>query len=346
MDRSFYLKLAADGHRLPIATHLVLHEQADPKAVLHDGVALAGVVSETAHRYATPLAMPLMDLSLEKEALLLSLGVAAEEIEGFHFTELVSAPASIAATPRMLATCRAISEVAKDDSLVALGMAIGPFSLTTKLLSDPITPVFMAGSGLTAEEEPEIGLLEQALQLSMQVIRGYLLAQVEAGAKAIVLCEPAANLVYFSPKQLESNPAIFERLVMEPVAELNRLLAEQGVDLIFHDCGELTNDMVRRFGTLRPAMLSLGSSRKLWEDAPLLPKDTVLYGNLPSKRFYSKQFPVAEVEAQTRELLERMAATGHPFILGSECDVLSVPGSENEILSKVTAFLRCGCGAC
>jgi hypothetical protein len=47
-----------------------------------------------------------------------------------------------------------------------------------------------------------------------------------------------------------------------------------------------------------------------------------------------------EVERLARELLEKMQATGHPFVLGSECDVLSVPGSEREIMAKVEAFMK------
>jgi len=86
--------------------------------------------------------------------------------------------------------------------------------------------------------------------------------------------------------------------------------------------------------------MSLGCSRRLWDDAALVAKSTVLYGNLPTKRFYSPQLTVADVENLSLELLEKMSATGHPFILGSECDVLSVPGSEEEILSKVDAFMK------
>ena len=97
--------------------------------------------------------------------------------------------------------------------------------------------------------------------------------------------------------------------------------------------------MVSRFSTLDPAMMSLGCSRCLWEDAALVPKTTVLYGNLPTKKFYSPQLTVAAVESLSRELLEKMRTAGHPFILGSECDVLSVPGSEEEILAKVDAFM-------
>ena len=89
------------------------------------------------------------------------------------------------------------------------------------------------------------------------------------------------------------------------------------------------------------AMLSLGASRLLWEDAALVPRDIVLYGNLPSKQFYSDAtMPAARVRELAGELLQRMRATGHPFILGSECDVLNVPGSEVRIREKVKAFLE------
>ena len=87
-------------------------------------------------------------------------------------------------------------------------------------------------------------------------------------------------------------------------------------------------------------MMSLGSSRMLWEDAVLVPNSTVLYGNLPTKKFYSDSLvSVEDVKSLSAELNKRMCATGHPFILGSECDVLSVPGAEATIKAKVDAFL-------
>jgi uroporphyrinogen-III decarboxylase len=220
-------------------------------------------------------------------------------------------------------------------------MGIGPFSLTTKLIADPITPVYLAGTGLSAQDDPEVALLERLLVLSELVIDRYLRAQIAAGARAIIICEPAANLVYFSPNQLATNPALFERFVMAPMQRLTRTLETAGVDLIFHDCGELTTDMVKRFATLGAVMISFGSSRRLWEDAALVPKDTVLYGNLPTKSFSSPTLTTCEVERLAQDLVARMHAAGHPFILGSECDVLSVPGKEAEILAKVDAFRRC-----
>lgn len=344
MERKFYLELAASGLRMPIGTHLVLHRYADPAAIALDGQRLGEVIVETAGRFGTPLAVPLMDLTLEKEALLLALGVPAAEISQHHFTKPPTAPKNVPLTPRMLATSAALAHVARTTPLVPIGMSIGPFSLMTKLVADPITPVFLAGTGATATEEPDVALVEAALVAGETVINRYLDAQMDAGAKAVIVCEPAANQVYFSPRQLEESYAVFERFVMEPMRRIARRLAARGVDLIFHDCGELTDGMVDRFATLGAAMISLGSSRKLWEDAARVPKDTVLYGNLPTKRFYAAQLTVAEVEKMADELLGKMRAVGHPFILGSECDVLSVPGSELEILGKVDAFMRCGCG--
>jgi uroporphyrinogen-III decarboxylase len=341
MDRQFYLDLAARGLRMPIGTHLVLHGHAEAKAIELDGRRLGDVVLETAERFGTPLAVPLMDLTLEKAALLLACGVPESAVDAHHFTTPPPPPADIPLTPRMRAACDAIAHVAARPGFVAIGMGIGPFSLTTKLIADPITPVYLAGTGLTADDDPEVALLERLLALSEQVIDRYVRAQIAAGARALIICEPAANLVYFSPKQLALNPALFERFVLAPMQRLTRTLTAAGVDLIFHDCGELTTDMVKRFATLGAAIISFGSSRRLGEDAALIPKDTVLYGNLPTKNFASAALTTGEVERLARELLASMRTAGHPFILGSECDVLSVPGKEAEILAKVDAFMRC-----
>ena len=340
MNRQYYLDLAAAGLRMPIGTHLVLHEHADHQDIILDGGRLGEVVARTAERFNTPLAVPLMDLKLEKEAMLSSHGIAPDEIESYHFQEIPASDPAFKLTPRMQATCEAISHVAKMPGLIPMGMGIGPFSLMTKLVSDPITPVFLAGDGVTAAEDPEVAIVERTLELGTKLILDYFSAQIDAGAKAIIVCEPAANQVYFSPKQLENSFGIFDRYVTEPMRRIRDLFDKRGVDLVFHDCGELTDGMVERFASLDAAMISFGCSRKLWEDAARVPKTTVLFGNLPTKSFMSPSLTTTEVEHLARTLLEKMRAANHPFILGSECDVLSVPGSEAEILSKVDAFMN------
>jgi len=77
--------LAASGLRTPIGTDLVLHERPDPEAVRLDGKWLAGVVREAAERYRTPLAIPLMDLQVEKADLVSRLRPGSVEAGTFHF---------------------------------------------------------------------------------------------------------------------------------------------------------------------------------------------------------------------------------------------------------------------
>lgn len=340
MDSTYYVKLAESGLRMPIGTHLVLHEHPDHAEIERDGRRLGLVVEEAARRFRMPMGFPLMNLKLEKEALLQARGVPAHEIDTYHFEDAPEEDWDVSLTCNMDAVCQAIHYIANETDLLPVGMGIGPFSLMTKLISDPITPVFLAGAGATGDEEPEVRLVERLLEVASKTIEVYLNAQIEAGAKAIILCEPAANKVYFSPNQLAESYDLFDRYVISLNQQIRNQLADRGVDLIFHDCGELLDGMVTRFAGLNPAMMSLGCSRLLWEDAALVPKSVVLYGNLPTKQFYSDSVvSVEKVRELSKNLLLKMQETGHPFILGSECDVLSVPGSEETIKAKVEAFL-------
>lgn len=352
MDRQFYMDLGRSGLRMPIGTDLILHEREDSEAATEDGLALGRVIEEAARRYGTPLAFGHMDLTLEKTALLEVLGVPAKEIPSYHFAA-PPAPEALdrlrrlirdSSNRRLRAHVGSVAYIAQHTDLVPVGMGIGPFSLMTKLLADPITPIYLAGSGVTGEDDPDVRTMEAALELALDMVLAVVVAQVEAGAKAVFIAEPAANVVYVSPKQMEAGSDVFDRFVGRADRRLKALLAEREVDLIFHCCGELTNDMVRAFAALDPAILSLGSSRKLWEDARLVPDRTVLFGNLPSKHFHSDSlFTRDDVKRLTCDLARRMRATGHPFILGSECHVLSVPGREKAIRDKVETFVRCTC---
>jgi len=348
MERQFYLELAARGLRMPIGAHLVLHDQSDPEAVLMDGQRLGQVIEETARRYHTPLAISLMDLTIEKEALLEMLDVPPKEIPTFHFEECPPDDAIDQVARRMAtyhgarvdASVAAIRHVANQSDLMPIGMVIGPFSLMVKLVSDPIAAVYQAGRGRTAADVPKLAIIERALDLGTRVIEWSIRAQVEAGARGMVVCEPAASTAYISPHQMKAENNVFDRYVMSYNHRLKRVLDELGADLVFHCCGEITTDILRRFVELDPPILSLGSSRNLWEDAEIVPKTTVLYGNLPSKKFFSDTgITTEEVQRQSRDLIQRMRAAKHPFILGTECDVLSVPGCQDVIKSKVQAFI-------
>ena len=349
LDRQFYLDLARRAVRMPVGTDLMMHEEPEPDKIRNDGIALGRVIEKAARCWRTPLAVPLMDLRLEKIDLLGLAGVPEDKADTFHF----SAPLDDAALARLTgeqpeAMCagstarnQALAYIRTVPDLVAVGMAIGPFSLATRLMADPISAGAMAGSGVEENESDEVRLLWQCIRIAEAAVLRSVRSQVASGARAIMICEPAACTAYISPRQLKSGSNVFERLVMEPNLRVKAALDEAGCDLIFHNCGELIDAMVQAFAArLHPVILSLGSSRKLWEDAGFAPADVVLYGNLPSKSFYSDgAMPLEEVARRTRELVDRMAACGHPHIVGSECDVLFVPHAQETIWRKVAALM-------
>ncbi|MBE0660462.1 MAG: hypothetical protein IH602_22400 [Bryobacteraceae bacterium] len=346
MAREYFLRLAAGRHRAIVGTDLVLNQRDDAEDVRRDGAGLGRVVAESAARWKTPLAIPLMDLRLEKADLLAAYGMGEEQADRFHFE---TGPAKEVYAEggfpeRQRAQIGAIEWVAANTELMPVGMAIGPFSLMTKLLADPITPLAMALSGVTAEEDAGVAAVERCCRLAEAAVARSVKAQIEAGARAMIICEPAANIVFLSPRQLAKSEGAFARFVLEPNLRVRSLMDEAGVDLIFHNCGHLDDKMVRAFGhVIHPSVLSMGSSRKLWQDAALVPDDVVLFGNLPTRMFYSDaDMPCELVASMTRELAGRMEETGHPHILGSECDVLHVEGASGTILKKVEILLAEG----
>ncbi len=350
MDKNYYLDLAKSGCRMPIATHLVLHEKTDPEAILLDGPRMAEVMLETAKRFDNPIALPVMDLTLEKDILLATMGVAAAEREGFHFDEvpsdalcaLVTKDVDVLVNARIKANCEALAILRDGGEVVPIGMSIGPFSLLSKLIRDPITAIYMAGTGVEPEDDDEVALLYAALKLSETIIHATCAAQIKAGARAIFLCEPAANLVYFSPNQIRDGSTIYDEFVTQPNLRLKALFDATDTDLLFHDCGELIPEMIQSFAALKPRLISFGSPVKLWEIEQYVEKDVVLFGNLPTKKFYSDEdVPLDGVADMVAEIEEKLRPSGHPFIIGSECDVLSMPGYEKSILAKVNAMCAC-----
>lgn len=336
---------------MPIGADLVLHEERDPEGARNQGAALGRVIEQTARRWNTPLAIPLMDLRLEKIDLLARIGIAAREAERFHFTSpldetTLSALCGDQAAPfcpGSVARDQALTHIAGISGLLPIGMAIGPFSLATRLMADPIAGAALAGRGIAPEDSGEVLLLVQCLRAAEATVLRSVRSQIARGARAMMICEPAACTAFISPRQIRAGSKVFEQLVLEPNLRLRAALKAAGCDLIFHDCGELIDPMVEAFATrLHPVILSLGSSRKLWLDARLVPGDVVLYGNLPTKSFYSDgAMPVDEVVRRTTELLVNMKACGHPHILGSECDVLDVSEARDTILAKVDAMMAC-----
>ena len=66
MAISYFLDLARSGLCLPMATDLVLNEDPYPEATRRDGFRLGQVVERSAWRRDSSVALPLMDLRLDR----------------------------------------------------------------------------------------------------------------------------------------------------------------------------------------------------------------------------------------------------------------------------------------
>ena len=305
---------------------------------------------EAAERLDNPMALPVMDLTLEKDILLRTMGVRAGATAAFHFDRVpdpeqcanVTKDIDVTTHPRIRANCEALSILRDGGKAVPVGMGIGPFSLLTKLVKDPISAIFLAGDGVTPDEDNDVALIFAVLGLAESIVHANCAAQIRAGARAIFLCEPAANRVYLSPRQIRKGTSVYDKFVTEPNLRLKRLLDDNEVDLLFHDCGEVIPEMVTSFGKLNPKIISLGSPVKLWEVEKYIAKDVVIFGNLPTRKFYSDdEVPLQAIDGLVAEIEEKLGASGHPFIVSSECDVLSMPGYEKTIMAKINAMCRC-----
>ena len=350
MNRQYFIDLTRKDVRVPIGVDMILHQYPDVDAILDNGERMGQVLLEAARFYNSPIVMPHMDLMLEKDHLLSLMGIPAVDRPAYHFhgcpsDDMVSEFKSKIKGPlgrRMEARNDAIRYVATHSTLLPMGISIGPFSLMTKLLADPFTPIFLHGMGITGDEDSEVRAVEICLDLALAVVLRAIESQLDAGAQIIIVAEPAANSVYLSPKQMEEGADIFDRFVLAQNAVMRKLVADRGAALIFHDCGALTPGMIRKLDTLRPEVFSFGSPVNLWEAADLVSKDTVLYGNLPSKRFMSDSLiTVEQVKEMSCDLAARMREKNHPFMLGTECDVLCVHEHKEVIARKVEAFMTC-----
>ena len=100
LGRSVFLQMAEGGTTMPLATDLVLHEEPDVGQVLSDGRALGRLVVRAARRFEVPLALPRMDLTLEKDLLLQGVAAGPRAVEAFHFRDQPGEPAPTA-QPRL-----------------------------------------------------------------------------------------------------------------------------------------------------------------------------------------------------------------------------------------------------
>ena len=196
MESTLYMQIAEDGLAMPLATNMVLHEEAseaDIERALSNGEELGRcpcasrppLWSTSRHSSYGPQA--------RKRTAFAGPWPRTGPAPGFHFkqaptaTEVQAMITALAAPlpPALKAQVDAVRFVVRSaPDLVPCAMTIGPFSLMTTLLEDPISAVYLASTGATANDEPAVALLDVALELSMRAVERSLRAQLDGGGEA------------------------------------------------------------------------------------------------------------------------------------------------------------------
>lgn len=258
-------------------------------------------------RYQSPFALSAMDLSAEAEAFGCAIMMSDTEIPtvtGRLVTDLVQAKALAVPQPgdrrtgvyleavRLLATL-------PGQPFVFAG-CIGPFSLAARLVG-------VSEAMELTMTEPEV--MHTLLEKSAAFLAGYVKAFRLAGARGVIMAEPAAGLL--SPRALAGFSSAYIKHI---AAEVN----DPTFSILLHNCAAKLLHL--------PAILETGL-KSFHFGAPMdivgalarVSPEVVLCGNLdPSAVFL--QLPPAEVNVRASQLLA--AAKAHRnFVISSGCDV-------------------------
>ena len=258
-------------------------------------------------RYQTPFLMSAMDLSVEAEAFGAEIQLSETEIPtvtGRLMTSLEQARSlsvPFVGAGRTRVYIEAVTRLRKlDEAAFVVGGCIGPFSLAGRLV------------GVSEALELTItdpALMHTLLEKCTEFLFAYAQAFQQAGAKALLVAEPAAGLL--SPNGLATFSSAY-------VSRIANKATDDGFSIILHNCGAKLIHL--------PAILSsglktfhFGAPMDLTAALAKVPSDVVLCGNLDPVSVFNQLEP-AEVAERTSALLQ--ATTGYKnFVISSGCDL-------------------------
>lgn len=307
---------------LPIATYpgMALTRAKVSDIVTHPGAQLEAQKA-LRERFHSPFALSAMDLSAEAEAFGCSLMMSETEIPtvtGRLVTRMEEAQDLRVPQPGdkrtavYLEAVRLLSRM--PDCPFVFGGCIGPFSLAARLVG------VSEAMELTATD-PD--LMHVLLEKSADFLASYLKAFRAAGARGVIMAEPAAGLL--SPRSVSTySSAYIQRIVIE--------VGDASFTILLHNCAAklvhlaaIQETGLKTFHFGAPMDIAAALSR--------VSPEVVLCGNLDPTAVFV-QLPPNEVTHRAAELLQTTAAHRN-FVISSGCDV-----PPNAPLPSLDAFYR------
>ena len=272
-------------------------------------------------RFSSSFALSAMDLSVEAEAFGCDVTMSATEIPTVTGRRVTSFEQAKALTIPQPGDCRTRVYLEAVRLLGRLpgepfvfGGCIGPFSLAARLVGVSET------MALTLTEPV---LIHTVLEKSAVFLLNYIKAFKAAGARGVIMAEPAAGLL--SPGGMRSFSSVYIRQISAELSDSSFIL--------LHNCAA----RLPHLAAIQETGLSafhFGAPMDLPAALAKVPPDIVLSGNLDPVAVFV-QLPPAEVTTRVAQLLASTAKHRN-FVVSSGCDI-----PPNTPLASLDAFYQC-----
>jgi uroporphyrinogen decarboxylase len=281
------------------------------------------VIKNIVDTFSPDVAFPLMDLSVEANALARYTVIPVNDTAvvpktDFHrddIAKLRKIDLSYDARINSYVDTLRLMKIGLPESVVRAAYAIGPYSLAAMI---------MGAEDAAMATILQRDQLHELCRLALDTIHEYVGMLIRAKADPIVILEPTG--VMLGPAQFEEFSGKYVRRLVESYRDVN---------IVYHICGSSMH-LIDKLIESGVAGISLDSKDRGVDLVAVAKKtrgETVIIGNISTTNTLYLGTP-DEVKREVRELLERMAPYPN-FILSTACDIpQEVP------LENIHAFMQ------
>ncbi len=268
-----------------------------------------------ADRCTVGASLNMMDLSVEAEAFGAKIHFSDDEIptvtEGVISdicdAENIEVPSvGSARTSLYIDGVRKAKEEIKD--IPVFCGVIGPYSLAGRLFD--MTELMME-----CYDSPDE--VKELLSKATAFLKEYVKAFKDAGADGVVMAEPAAGLL---------SPSLAEEFSAPYVKEIFDSVSDDDFVVCYHNCGNTVVDMADSIASLGADIYHFGNAIDLKTMIPLMPKDSVVMGNVDPVLF--RNGTPDDIRESVQKVYDDCSVYDN-FMISSGCDIPALAKWEN-----------------
>jgi len=283
------------------------------------------VVKEIIDTFSPDMALPIMDLSVEANALARYTIIPVNETAvvpktDFHIEDIENLRKIDISYDSRITSCvdtLKLMKIGLPEGTTRGAYAVGPYSLAAMIMG-------AQDAAMATVLQPE--QLHEVCSLATKTIHEYIGMLIHAKADPIIILEPTA--VMLGPDHFQEFSAKYVKHLVESYQE---------VSIVYHICGNSMH-LIEKIAGAGVHGMSLDSRERgvnLVEVMGRVPDTTVVIGNLSTTHTLYYDGP-EDVKKETLELLKEMEPFEN-FILSTACDIPQETPAEN-----IHAFIQAG----